>query len=257
MRPLWLILALACSAALPNGAARANGTALTDKAAPATAPVPAVRPLYFEHVTTRDGLSQSTVMSILQDAQGYLWLGTQSGLDRYDGYSIREYRRQRGYSAGLASDYIWAIAEDDHNNLWLATEGGGIERWDRNTDRFQRFKHDPLKSQTLASDAVRALLIDAQGRIWAGTLDQGLDVLDPRTGSVRHFRHRDGDPRSLPADGVCVLYTDHSGRIWVGTDGGLSEYQPSFAPYAKITRARSGSARAEVDSTVSIPTRDW
>jgi signal transduction histidine kinase/ligand-binding sensor domain-containing protein/DNA-binding response OmpR family regulator len=227
MRPLWLILALACSAALPDGAARANGTALTDKAAPATTPVPAVRPLYFEHVTTRDGLSQSTVMSILQDAQGYLWLGTQSGLDRYDGYSIREYRRQRGNSAGLASDYIWAIAEDAHNNLWLATEGGGIERWDRNTDRFQRFKHDPLKSQSLASDAVRALLIDAQGRIWAGTLDQGLDVLDPGTGSVRHFRHRDGDPRSLPADGVCVLYTDHSGRIWVGTDGGLSEYQPS------------------------------
>ena len=132
MRSLWLILALACSAALLNGAARANGTALTDKAAPATTPVPAVRPLYFEHVTTRDGLSQSTVMSILQDTQGYLWFGTEGGLDRYDGYSIREYRRQRGNSAGLASDYIWAIAEDGDNNLWLATEGGGIERWDRN-----------------------------------------------------------------------------------------------------------------------------
>ena len=67
MRSLWLILALACSAALANGAARANGTALTGKAAPATTPVPAVRPLYFEHLTMRDGLSQSTVMSILQD----------------------------------------------------------------------------------------------------------------------------------------------------------------------------------------------
>src|SRR6202023_3086097 len=120
------------------------GVALLACGAPARAavPVPAVRPLYFEHLTMRDGLSQSTVMSILQDRQGYLWLGTESRLDRYDGYSIREYRRQRG-DAGLASDYIWAIAEDSDSNLWLATDGGGIERWDRSSDQFQRFKHDP------------------------------------------------------------------------------------------------------------------
>src|ERR1700733_14670675 len=146
MRPLWLILALAC------GLAQAAG------------PVPAVRPLYFEHLTMRDGLSQSSVMSLLQDSQGYLWLGTESGLDRYDGYSIREYRRQRGNPNGLASDYIWAIAEDSHHNLWLATDGGGIEHWDRGTDRFQRYKHDPKDSHTLASDGVRTLLIDALGR---------------------------------------------------------------------------------------------
>ena len=241
MRPLWLILALACGAALANGTARADETALTGATAPATAPVPAVRPLYFEHLTMRDGLSQGTVMSILQDRQGYLWLGTESGLDRYDGYSIREYRRQRG-DAGLASDYIWAIAEDSDSNLWLATDGGGIERWDRSTDQFQRFKHDPRVAESLASDAVRTLLIDAQGRIWAGTLDQGLDILDPRTGKVRHFRHREGDPTSLPADAVCVLYTDHTGRIWVGTDGGLSEYQPSTDDFVSYGDRATGTA---------------
>jgi signal transduction histidine kinase/ligand-binding sensor domain-containing protein/CheY-like chemotaxis protein len=228
MRPLWLILALACTLA------RAAG------------PVPAVRPLYFEHLTPSDGLSQSTVMSILQDSQGYLWLGTESGLNRYDGYSIREYRRQRGNDAGLASDYIWAIAEDSQHNLWLATVGGGIEHWDRRTDRFQRYKHDPLNSHSLASDGVRTLLIDAQGRIWAGTLDQGLDLLDPRTGNVRHFRHRDGDPHSIPADAVCVLYTDHTGRIWVGTDGGLSEYQPATDDFVSYGDRATGTVFTDV-----------
>jgi signal transduction histidine kinase/ligand-binding sensor domain-containing protein/CheY-like chemotaxis protein len=245
MRSLWLILALACGAALPDGTARADETALTGATVPATTPVPAVRPLYFEHLTMRDGLSQSTVMSILQDREGYLWLGTESGLDRYDGYSIHEYHRQRG-AAGLASDYIWAIAEDAHSNLWLATDGGGIERWDRNTDQFQRFKHDPLVPQSLASDAVRTLLIDAQGRIWAGTLDQGLDILDPSTGKVRHFRHREGDPTSLPADAVCVLYTDHTGRIWVGTDGGLSEYQPSTDDFVSYGDRATGTVFTDV-----------
>src|ERR1700742_2496612 len=135
MRALLLLLALASSAVLAAG----------------TAPQQAARPLYFEHLTVRDGLSQSSVMSILQDSQGYLWLATESGLDRYDGYSIREYRRERGNRDALASDYIWAIAEDSHSNLWLATDGGGVERWDRGTDRFQRFK--------VSSDSVRTLLI--------------------------------------------------------------------------------------------------
>ena len=101
-----------------------------------------------------------------------LWLATESGLDRYDGYSIRAYRRERGNERGLASDFIWTIAEDAHGDLWLATVGGGVARWDRRTDTFQQFRHDPAKPDSLSSDAVRTLLIDARrphlGRHGAG-----------------------------------------------------------------------------------------
>jgi signal transduction histidine kinase/ligand-binding sensor domain-containing protein/CheY-like chemotaxis protein/HPt (histidine-containing phosphotransfer) domain-containing protein len=200
-------------------------------AADAAAPVPDSRPIYFEHLSMRDGLSQSTVMSILQDSQGYLWLATESGLDRYDGYSIRAYRRERGNEHGLASDYIWTIAEDAQGDLWLATVGGGVARWDRRTDTFQQFRHDPANPDSLASDAVRTLLIDARGRIWVGTFENGLDVLDPKTGKAQHFRHRKDDPRSLAADAVFALYSDRSGRVFVGSDGGLSRYEPSTGDF--------------------------
>jgi signal transduction histidine kinase/ligand-binding sensor domain-containing protein/CheY-like chemotaxis protein len=196
----------------------------------------------FEHLTTRDGLSQSTVMSMLQDSQGYLWLATESGLDRYDGNSIREFRRERGDEHGLPSDYIWSIAEDSHGDLWLATDGGGVVRWERRTEQFQQFRHDPRNPHSLASDAIRTLLIDAQGRIWAGTLDQGVDVLDPKTGDVRHFRHREGDNQSLAADAVCVLYADRGGRIWVGTNGGLSRFEPSTASFVNFGASSSDGA---------------
>jgi ligand-binding sensor domain-containing protein len=83
----------------------------------AAAPLPQVRPLYFEHLTVRDGLSMGTVNSILQDSVGYVWLATESGLDRYDGYSVREYRRQRGDDHALASDYVWSMAEDANGDL--------------------------------------------------------------------------------------------------------------------------------------------
>jgi signal transduction histidine kinase/ligand-binding sensor domain-containing protein/DNA-binding response OmpR family regulator/HPt (histidine-containing phosphotransfer) domain-containing protein len=196
--------------------------------------------MYFEHLTMRDGLSQSTVNDIFQDSKGYVWLATESGLDRYDGYSMREYRRERGNEHALASDYIWSIAEDARGDLWLATDGGGVARWDRRSEQFQQFRHDPQKSHSLASDAIRTLLIDAHGGIWAGTKDQGLDILDPKTGAARHLRHRDGDPRSLPADAVATLFADRSGRIWVGTDAGLSRYEPRSDDFVNYGAAVSG-----------------
>ena len=214
-------------------------------AAFAALPVPAVQPMYFEHLTTRDGLSQSTINGILQDSQGYIWLATENGLDRYDGDSIREYRRARGGEHGLASDYIWSMAEDAKGDLWLATDGGGVARWDRRTEQFQLFRHDARNPRTLASDAVRTLLIDSRGRIWAGTLDQGLDVLDPKTGDVRHYRHRDADPRSLAADAVYALYADRRGRIWVGTDGGLSRYEPAGDDFSNGAAGASGTSLSD------------
>jgi signal transduction histidine kinase/ligand-binding sensor domain-containing protein/CheY-like chemotaxis protein/HPt (histidine-containing phosphotransfer) domain-containing protein len=206
----------------------------------AAAPAPAVRPMYFEHLTMRDGLSQSTVMSILQDSHGYLWLATESGLDRFDGYAVREYRRERGNDQGLASDYVWALAEDSHGDLWLATQGGGVARWDRRTDAFQQFRHDERRRDSLASDAVRTLLIDTQGNVWVGTQDRGLDILDARTGVARHFRHREGDPHSLASDAVFALYQDRSGRIWVGSDGGLDCYQPETRDFLEYGSSGSG-----------------
>jgi signal transduction histidine kinase/ligand-binding sensor domain-containing protein/CheY-like chemotaxis protein len=215
-------------------------------AAHAAVPVPAVRPMYFEHLTTREGLSHANVQGILQDSQGYLWLATESGLDRYDGNSLRIYRRERGNSQGLASDYIWTIAEDPRGDLWLATVGGGVARWDRRTDQFQLFRHDPSRADSLASDQVRTVLIDGDGAVWAGTLDGGLDQLDPVTGAARHFRHKDGDRRSLPSDAVFALYADHTGRIWVGTDGGLSRYDPASGGFINYGRSDGGAGLSDL-----------
>src|SRR3984885_3639371 len=229
----------------------------------AAAPVPATRPMYFEHLTMRDGLSMSTINSILQDSQGYVWLATEAGLNRYDGYSVRQFRRERGNEHALASDYVWSIAEDRHGDLWLATDGGGVARWERATETFQQFRHDPARMESLASDRVRALLIDARGFIWAGTKDQGLDLLDPQTGSVQHFRHRDSDIFSLPSDAIGALYSDREGRIWVGSDGGLSRYDPitdGFVTYgdamsaAKIRDSRVHAIREDHNGALWIGT---
>jgi ligand-binding sensor domain-containing protein len=203
------------------------------------------RPLLFERLDERDGLSDRSVTSILQDSHGYLWLGTAAGLDRYDGYSIREYRRERGNPHGLASDAITSLAEDARGNLWIGTDGGGVAHYDRRADSFQPFRHDPSSVKSLASDAVAALLIDSRGQLWVGTRDRGLDLLDARNGRARHFRHRTGDEHSLASDAVHVLYTDSKGQLWVGSDNGLSRYDPEHEQFINLGAVGSASALSD------------
>ena len=226
-------LAWVCAAAL------AQLAALPCQAA---APIASTPPLLFEHLDERDGLTDRSVTSILQDSQGYIWLGTAAGLDRYDGYSIREYRRERGNPHGLASDAITSLTEDTRGDLWIGTEDGGVARYDRRSDRFQLFRNDPNNARTLASDAVRALLTDSHGQIWVGTRDRGLDLLDERSGRARHFRHRAGDEHSLASDAVHVLYADSKGQVWVGTDNGLSRYDAKHEAFINVGAAGSATS---------------
>jgi len=179
-------------------------------------------PMHFSHISLEDGLSQNNVQAILQDSTGYMWFATESGLNRYDGYNIHTYGRERGNPNGLANDFIWAIKEDGDRNLWLATRGGGVVRWNRESDSFTSFRHEPGNPQSLASDEIRTLIVNADGTLWVGTRDRGVDLLDPRTGQAQHFQHDANNTRSLSNNMVYALHVDSLGHLWVGTDGGIN-----------------------------------
>lgn len=183
------------------------------------------RAIRFERLSTDDGLSQSTVMCVLQDRQGFMWFGTEAGLDRYDGRRIRVYRRDVHDPRSLPSDFVWALAEDAAGDLWVATEGGGLARWERQRDRFVRYPIDPEGVEGVPSGQLRTVHVDRNGVVWAGTKDAGLARFDPRSGAWRTFRHVTGDPTSLADDGVYAVREDAAGRLWVGTNGGLSLFE--------------------------------
>jgi signal transduction histidine kinase/ligand-binding sensor domain-containing protein/CheY-like chemotaxis protein/HPt (histidine-containing phosphotransfer) domain-containing protein len=193
----------------------------------ASAPAaPDARPLVLEHLTTADGLPQGTVMSTLQDSQGFVWLGTEDGLVRFDGQQLLRYAQSRKTPRGLPGNFIYQIVEDAHHDLWLAIKDAGIARWNRATDTFTAYRHDPANPRSLASDAVRTLLIDGRGRVWVGTTDAGVDILEPASGRIEHLRHDPVDQTSLRNNRVLSLASDRSGRVWVGTETGLDRRQP-------------------------------
>ncbi len=172
-------------------------------------------PMRFEHLTLDDGLSQSTVVSILQDSEGFMWFGTENGLNRYDGYRFSHFRQERGNAEALRNDFVYDLVEDASGALWVATKGGGLSKFDRDTETFTTYRHDTEDEFSIAGNIVRSLLADSDGSIWVGLRQDGLNRLNPANGKFERFDIAGG------GESVFALHKDHSNRLWVGTDAGL------------------------------------
>lgn len=188
---------------------------------------------FFEKISVEDGLSNKFVFSILVDSEGYLWAGTQYGLNRYDGYDFKVYRPSESPHS-ISSLTITALLEDQEGNFWIGTGFNGLNKLDKKTEQFTRYMHDPEDPTSLSHFAVRALTEDAQGQIWVGTHGGGLNKLTSEEGAFKHYRHDPADPNSLCSDFVTSLCTDSEGRLWAGTSNGLSRFDPDTGNFANF-----------------------
>ena len=208
--------------------------------------------MVFEHLTTADGLPQGTVYATLQDSQGFVWLGTEDGLVRYDGHELFRYGYNRTAREGLPGNFIQGIVEDSHHDLWIAVVDSGLARWNRASDTFTVYRHDPLRPDSLGSDAVRTLLVDERGRIWVGTRDAGVDVVDPASGHIEHLQHNPARSESLADNRVKVLTRDPSGVLWVGTENGLDRLLPDGKSFVHYRHFAADQASLSSDNITEI-----
>lgn len=180
----------------------------------------------FDHISLDDGLSQSNVFSILQDSRGLMWFATENGLNSYNGYEFEIFKRERGNPLALGSDYIYDIAEDSGGNLWIASNGGGLAKMDRESKTFTSYRHDPANPDGVASNVIRKLLIDPDGSIWLGTRGEGLDRFDAREGVFTHYRFGEAEDPRQSSNEIYALHResgsgDSAGALWIGTNNGL------------------------------------
>ena len=186
--------------------------------------------LRFDHLGTESGLSQSNITCILQDSRGFMWFGTRDGLDRYDGYEFTVYKNTPSDPKSLSNNFITSITEDRDGDLWIATWGGGVNRYDRTKDRFIHYSTNPF------TKFINCVLQDHQGLIWIGTNGGGVDVLDPVSGALNTYTHDPGNPHSLSQNDVKTISEDYRHRIWLGTtSGGLNVYDPQTSRTPSFT----------------------
>jgi ligand-binding sensor domain-containing protein len=189
----------------------------------------ALRPVRFQHLGVEEGLSNSRTNALVRDSRGFLWVGTEDGLNRYDGTSIVVYRARLEDGHGLASSQVRALSEDDRQRLWIGA-GGTLHLYDRTRDRFRRF---PLDGAGFAGLTITAIATDTGGRVWVGT-QQGLFRLDPETGAVVHFAGGGTDPVGLSHGNVVSLLADRRGQVWIGTRSGLNRFDEATGRFVRL-----------------------
>ncbi len=221
----------------------------------------------FTHLTSEQGLSNDIIRCVLQDSQGFMWFGTQDGLNKYDGYDFTVYRHRRSDPDSLSSSTItalyqdrggtlWigttmgldsfaggtarfthypdvgeevaAIYEDATGTLWIDTSGSGLFRHDRATGQFIQYLPDPADSHSLSDIAVMSIYEDDAETLWLGTADGRLDVFDRTTEQFSHYRHDPAAPHSLSHDRVEVIYQDRAGTLLNAFDRASGHFRHYF-----------------------------
>ena len=174
------------------------------------------RNVQFDRISTDDGLSQAGITSIVQDHKGYMWYGTQEGLNRYDGYEFKVYEHIANDKLSIANDWIWSLLVDHKGRLWIGTNTGGLSYHDNETDTFVNFLHDPDNPGSISSNKVRFVFEDSRHSIWIGTNGGGLNHFDSETKIFQQFRHDASDKSSLPSDAVNTIYESSDGASLFG-----------------------------------------
>ena len=177
--------------------------------------------VYKHNPDNPQSLSSDNVFSLYEDRTGVLWIGCPGVLNKFD----REIEQFTHYKIDLddSGRLPYALHEDHTGILWIGTEGGGLSRFDRATDNFFQYQHDPNDPRSLSSNAVTSIYEDRTGGLWIGTW-QGLDRFDRATDNFFHYRHNPNDPRSLSSNAVTSIYEDCTGGLWIGTWQGLDRF---------------------------------
>lgn len=169
----------------------------------------------FEHLGKGSELSQSSVISIIQDRYGFLWFGSNRGVIRYDGYQFRPFRNNLDDPDSLSDSRVQVVFEDSKGYLWLGTPNG-LNRYDQRTEKFTRFMHDPKNSASLPGNDISSIVEDRQQNIWVLVKSGDIIKLDQTTGAFQKIVF---DPDRPSFKKITVIYVDRQGTIWAGADG--------------------------------------
>ncbi len=245
--------------------------------------------LRFRRIQANSKLSNSNVTAILQDSFGFLWVGTDDGLNRFDGYEFRIYRNIENDSASLLRNKVQSVFEDSKGRLWVSTLNSGLHLYDRSRDAFVRvaefsFSHcqvmriiedrlhdvwigGVLNSQAFvarldnesgrwtkfmlfpSTDPVYSMLQQSDDEFWLGTRQHGLFKWNQRTRALEHFENKPGQLNGLPGNYIERMLKDDQGNIWIATRSGLSKLDKSLNHY---TNYKAGQGSIPVNDIMDI-----
>lgn len=181
-------------------------------------------------ISSSEGLSQSTVNCMVQDEDGFLWIGTQDGLNQYDGYNFTYYYNQPGDSTSLSDNYITSLCISPDGLIWVGTMSGGLNVLNKNTGKSKRFQKNLAEQGSISDNTIWSLACDGNGNIYVGTND-GLNLYNPELNQFSCFNQNNS---ILPSRMILSLYHDDNEKIWIGTNKGLVNFDVNTEVFTPI-----------------------
>lgn len=182
----------------------------------------------FSRIGSDQGLSQASVNCILQDSKGYMWFGTQDGLNKFNGHEMVPYKHDPSDSNSLSNNWIECLFEDSKGTIWVGTHSGGLNAVNPFLNKVTRFENDSKNSTSLSGNQVKCIYEDKNGTYWVGTT-YGLNSFNGKVNNFQKYLpaqagiHESEDTMSINGFNVEAIYEDKKGQLWIGTlDGGLN-----------------------------------
>jgi len=196
---------------------------------------------YLEKIGTDNGLSSNYPNIVIQDSKGFIWIGTNNGLNRYDGYQSKVFKYDANNSNTISDNLITSLLEDSHGNIWIGTSGGGLNLYSTTTGVITRFKHKKNDSTSISNDVILQIYEDSQSRFWVGTKN-GLNLLDRSTMTFKSWLQ----PNKCQTCKYSIksIVEDNKGNLWIGDEFyGLYYFIPASAKFTKPHLKYSGEHR--------------
>ncbi|MCB0661528.1 MAG: hypothetical protein KDC24_02215 [Saprospiraceae bacterium] len=192
---------------------------------------PAGTAMYFDHLSIRDGLSNNTIYSILQDHNGFIWIGTRDGLCRYDGYQFSVFKKDEPAAWHPKGNHVLSIYEDDDFNLWIGLRNGGLQYLDYETQTLVSPTFAGPDTVNWTEISASAFFKDSKDNLWIGTYGMGVLQIDFKNASLHQFHTLSENPKQKIPSNFCFSFVeDGSGKIWMGlADNYLAIYDPGKA----------------------------
>lgn len=204
-----------------------------------------------EQVNDRENLGVITV--VLEDNDGFIWLGGDRGLGRYDGHNFLTYRHDPNNPDSLVSSYVQDLVFDQDGVMWVATTRG-LSRYYPDEDRFEDLPLNRAGDKLVLSSDVSSLAVDQNNYLIIGT-HIGLAVLDPTREHLEKFRHQPEQANSLPNDFINTLLIDSRDRLWMGTRGGVVRFDRENQTFISY-RHHPGDPKSLTDNDVQALEED-
>ncbi|MBZ0255162.1 hypothetical protein K8I31_03825, partial [bacterium] len=192
-------------------------------------------PIRFQRIVEFEEFLHTSVRAIVQDDIGFIWLGTEHGLYRYDGYDLKRYSRDANSTDTLAHNFVQNLMKARDGTIWISTIDG-ISCLDPETDVFQTIRHNPSAALSLPSEGVQSSYEDSKGNIWIAT-GGGLCRYDRTRKTLETFLYDPNDELSISGNHINEICEDKDGYLWIGTNRtGLNRYDYATNTFKRYVR---------------------